>query len=419
MAPNSDATRASGTNHFVKPRYDGFCISNIPETAMALLGAHSNRPLKHESISEIEEEIQNVVLLLLDGLGSHLVNSAREKFGLPSLDHICSSTNAIHFDITSVFPSTTASAMSSLHTGLTPQEHGVIGYTMYLQELGTIGQMLRFVPAQGGRSLFDIGLNEEHFLGGRSIHERLKSEGIGSTVYVPRHIIDSGLSIVTHRGAFVEPQNSAADMLVRLRKNLERKHRDEKSFHFAYHPSPDTLAHARGPYSEEYAAELESIFRLVEVQLFRKLDRRVAKKTTLIVSGDHGAVHVEKSNIIDVAKHPRLLKMLKLPPTGDSRAAILHIREGEEDNIRKYFDLNFSDLFEIRRSADLLDDGYFGLGSLKSETRDRIGDLVALPLSRNAIDNSTLDPNHGSIPGRHGGPSAEEMMVPCVIARTG
>ncbi|MGI0091578.1 MAG: alkaline phosphatase family protein, partial [Nitrososphaerales archaeon] len=312
-----------------------------------------------------------------------------------------------------------ASAMLSLHTGLTPQEHGVIGYTMYLRELGTIGQMLRFVPIQGGRSLFDIGLNEENFLRQKTIHERLGDEGIGSTVYSPRHIIDSGLSVVTCRGAFVEPQNSAADMLVRLRKNLEKKSASEKSFHFAYHPSPDTLAHAHGPYSEEYAVEIESIFQLVEAQLFRKLDRNVAKNTILIISGDHGAVHVEKKNVIDVAKHPRLLDMLKVPPTGDSRASILHTKGGEEDNIRKYFDQNFDRLFEIKRSQQLLAEGYFGLGEVKSEARDRIGDLVALPLSNNAIDNSTLDPGHGGVPGRHGGPSEEEMKVPCIIANVG
>ncbi len=91
--------------------------------------------------------------------------------------------------------------MSSLHTGLTPQEHGVIGYTMYLRELGLIGQMLRFTPMLGGRSLFDTGLDRQNFLGGETIHERLGNEGLDSIVYVPRYIMDSGLSQVTYRGA--------------------------------------------------------------------------------------------------------------------------------------------------------------------------------------------------------------------------
>ena len=111
--------------------------------------------------------------------------------------------------------------------------------------------------------------------------------------------------------------------------------------------------------------------------------------------------------------------MLKLPPTGDSRAAILHIEDGEEEHIREYFDQNFKGLFDIRTSKRMLDEGYFGLGKVKPETNDRIGDLVAIPKSYNAIDNSIVDPNHGGVPGRHGGLSEEEMKVPCVITRVG
>ncbi len=157
----------------------------------------------------------------------------------------------------------------------------------------------------------------------------------------------------------------------------------------------------------------------MESELFRKLDRNVAKDTVLVISGDHGAVHVNREGIIDLSNHPELLHSLKLPPTGDSRAAILHIKGGEEDRIRKYFDQKFKDLFEIKTSKWLLDQGYFGLGRVKPATYDRIGDLVALPRSYNAIDNSIIDPNHSSIPGRHGGLSEEEMKVPCVITRLG
>jgi hypothetical protein len=412
MPRNKDVQSVSDMASLVKPQYDSNSIANIPETVAQILGAKSSRPLKDERISDFKDA-KHVVLLLLDGLGSKLVESANMNYGLPSYDNICKASAQI--DVTSVFPSTTASAMSSLHTGLTPQEHGVIGYTMYLRELGLVGQMLRFTPMLGGRSLFDTGIDRQTFLGGETIHERLGNEGLDSTVYVPRYIMDSGLSQVTYRGAFVEPQNSAADMLVRLRKNLEKG--KGKSFHFAYHPSPDTLAHAHGPYSEEYAVELESIFRIVESELFRKLDRNVARDTILIISGDHGAVHVNRDDIVDLSDHPELLRSLKLPPTGDSRAAILHIKEGEEDRIRKYFDQKFEDQFEIKTSKWLLDQGYFGLGAVKPATYDRIGDLVALPKSHNAIDNSIIDPNHGSIPGRHGGLSEEEMKVPCVITR--
>lgn len=396
---------------FVKPRYDGHSIVNIPETAAKILGAHSNNALKHPGVEEFDSK--HVVLLVLDGLGTKLVDYAKKSYGIPSYDIV--SKKSLQFNITSVFPSTTATAMSSLNSGLTPQEHGIIGYTMYLRELGLIGQMLRFSPLLGGRPLFDAGLDRASFLGGPTIHERLDAVGVNSTVYLPHYIMDSGLSQITCRGAYVEPQNSLADMIVRVRKNLEQG--NGESFHFAYHPSPDTLVHARGPYAEEYAVELESIFATVASQLFQKLERKVARNTLLIITGDHGAVNIEKEGIIDLSNHPKLLEMLKLPPTGDSRASIMHAREGKARKIKEYFDQNFKNLFEVRSSKWFLENGYFGLGKVRPETIDRIGDVIAVPRGLNVLDNSVADPRRNMIPGRHGGLSENEMSVPCIMAK--
>jgi predicted AlkP superfamily pyrophosphatase or phosphodiesterase len=397
---------------FQKPRYDGHCISNIPETVASILGSKSGITINEDSLKPYSSA-ENIVLLLLDGFGTNQLKFARDNLGLESYNRIFS--HAARIPITSVFPSTTSSAMSSLHTGLTPQEHGVIGYTMFLSELGTIGQMLRFVPVQGGRSLFESGLDSRSFINSPTIHERLTADGISSTVYVPRHIIDSGLSKITYRGAEIEPHYSVADMLIRTRKNLEAK--KGNSFHFVYHPSPDTISHARGPYSEEFGSELASIFNLLEDQLFSKLDKGVARKTTLLVSGDHGAVRVDPTSILDVAKHSELLSLFRLPPTGDSRASILNVKSGAQDKVRAFFEKNYGGQFEVRDSSQMLSEGYFGLGKIKEETKGRIGDLVVLPKFHNAIDNSRVDPRYEDVPGRHGGLSEEEMQVPLIVTK--
>ncbi|MDA4130552.1 MAG: alkaline phosphatase family protein [Thaumarchaeota archaeon] len=397
---------------FLKPRYDGYSISNVPDTVASLLGSASKRSIKDERLSEFRAA-DNVVLLLLDGFGSKLVEHARNNFGIPSFDLLFA--KALQLPITSVFPSTTSSAMSSLHTGLTPQEHGVIGYTMFLREIGTIAQMLRFVPILGGRSMFDLGFDARDFLSGPTIHERLNSDGLSSTVYVPRYIVDSGLSRITYRGAIIEPDNSVADMLVRTRRNLEQGRAN--SFHFLYHPSPDTIAHARGPHSEEFAVELDSIFALVRQELFQKLDKNIAKRTVLLVTGDHGAVNVKNDEIMDIAAYQEFSSLLRLPPTGDSRATILHVKDDNQKKVAQFFDTNFSGLFEVRESQEMLNQGYFGIGEIMPETKHRIGDLIVLPRFHNAIDNSRIDPRHSEVPGRHGGLSEEEMQVPLIVTK--
>ncbi len=395
----------------LKPRYDDHSIANIPETVAKILNVRATRPINDEQLSKYSDS-ENVVLLLLDGFGSAQLKFARENHGIPSFDRLFS--KADHIPITSVFPSTTSSAMSSLHTGLTPQEHGVVGYTMFISQLGTISQMLRFTPISGGRSLFDLGLDPATFLDTRTIHERLEGGGSSSTVYVPNHIVDSGLSRITYRGAFVEPSFSFADMVIRARKNLEKI--KANSFHFVYYASPDTVSHARGPYTEEFGAELESLFGILDRQLFSKLDRQIGKKTTLFVSGDHGAVRVKKESVLDVAQYPELLSLFRLPPTGDSRASILNLKPGTMDRVLAFFEKNYPGQFDVRESSRMLSDGYFGLGRVKEETPSRIGDLVAVPRFDNAVDNSQLEFKRDEVPGRHGGLSEEEMQVP-LIAR--
>jgi hypothetical protein len=406
----------SSSPDFLKPEYNGHSIVNIPGSVLSLLGGKSGRTIKDDQMSAFRESFENVVLILLDGLGSYQLSFARERLEVPSCEKILQ--GAVQFSITSVFPSTTSTAMCSLHSGMTPEEHGVIGYTMFFPRLGMIAQMLRFSPIQGGgKSLFEYGIDPETFLGGPTVHERLREEGMSSTVYVPKHIIDSGLSRVTYRGASVVSQNSFADMIIKLRKNIERGGRTP-SFHFAYHPSLDTIAHGLGTNSEEYAAELESIFHSVDLQLFQKLERTIQKKTVLIFSGDHGAVTVSNNEILDVTRHPELVNSLRLPPTGDSRASILYSKNGRsEERIRRFFEERFPGKFELMESAEMMRNGYFGLGYPRQDFQDRIGDLVALSKVDNAIDNSLLEPRHEELPGRHGGLSREEMSVPFVISR--
>lgn len=399
---------------FLKPSYDGHCIANIPETVAKLLGVRATRPISDERVSQFSE-CENVVLLLLDGFGSAQFKFAREKYGVPSFDRLFS--GADYIPITSVFPSTTSSAMSSLHTGLTPQEHGVLGYTMFISQLGTISQMLRFAPVLGGRSLFDMGLDPKAFLDVKTIHERLGEEGVSSLVYVPNHIVDSGLSRITYRGANVEPGFSFADTIIRTRKNLEEI--KANSFHFVYYASPDTVSHARGPYTEEFGAELESLFSVLDRQLFSKLDKQIAKKTTIFLTGDHGAVRVKRDSLLNVADYPELLSFFRLPPTGDSRSSILNVKPGAQDKVTTFFENNFPGAFEIKESARMLSEGYFGSGRVKEETPGRIGDLVALARYDNAIDNSQLESRRDEIPGRHGGLSEEEMRVPLIASKLG
>lgn len=405
-----DVLASSKIKGLVTPLYDGQCISNLPATFAKLLGSDSKQAIASKEFFEFADEktIENVVFVLLDGFGYRLIESARQRSRFPSYEKVMQ--GGISIPLTSVFPSTTSTATTTLHTGLTPQEHGVIGYTMYMRELGTIVEMLSFEPVFGRRNLFELGLDPGKFIGSKTMHEKFASEGIGSTLYINKYILGSGLSQITNRGAELVPTLTAPDMLTNLRKKLQS---GSSRFHFCYHASPDTIAHARGPFSEEYSAEIESVFSSIKTELFEKLDRSIAKKTLLVISADHGLSHIDATGIIDISKHAALLDMLKVPPTGDSRCLIMHAKsEDYIERISSYFEQNFPGSFLMLESKAALKEGLFGRGEIRQEMKDRIGDLIMVPRGLRAIDNSILQPRKDHVPGRHGGLSENEMLVP-------
>ncbi len=404
----------SKLNGFAHPSYDGRSICNIPDTVAKILNLRAERPLNNPLVYEMKENVSNVVFVLIDGLGYDSIKNALANHGL--LSFVGLEKKSLYFPITSVFPSTTSTATTSIHTGLTPQEHGIIGYSMYFKEFGTIADTLRFSPIVGGRrSLFELGLDAENFVGAKTIHEKFSSEGVISILYLNKWIVNSGLSKITGRGARVVPNVTAADMFARLRKNLEGHPR--RSFHLAYYASPDTVAHARGPFSPEYAAEVESLFHVLKSELFERTDPKVARETLVMISSDHGLCQINDSDIIDVIRHPGLLGLLKIPPCGDSRALFLHVKANMEGSVVDYFEKHFRGQFELIQSKKAVSDGLFGLGKIKEGLEDRIGDMIAVPKKMIAVENSLLDTRFESVPGRHGGLSRNEMIVPFIVCK--
>ena len=105
----------------LKPDYRGYCLSNVSSTVLSLLGVNPNRTtLPKDALGGTESEIENVVLMLFDGLGYRELLRQTERGFFGSL----AKEGSVR-PITTVFPSTTAAALTSVSTGLTPQEHGL------------------------------------------------------------------------------------------------------------------------------------------------------------------------------------------------------------------------------------------------------------------------------------------------------
>ena len=103
----------------VVPDYNRYCFANVPGTVGELLNVDVGRPLPPDVFRGIDTDVTHVVVVVLDSLGWHRWNrDAHDHRFLSQLNARGTVTL-----LTSVAPSSTAPAITSVHTGVPPAEH--------------------------------------------------------------------------------------------------------------------------------------------------------------------------------------------------------------------------------------------------------------------------------------------------------
>ncbi len=398
---------------FVRPRYDGFSIANIPGTVGKLLGAGGDNGLRIPELYSRLEEAENLVVVIMDGMGVALLRPFAGN-GRTFLGRFLEKASSN--SITSVFPSTTSTSIATLHTGLLPSQHGIIGYTMYLPELGTVLDMLNFSPIVGRRMPM---LERDEILKSRfareTVHQRMLDQDIGSYAYMPEGITGSGLSRLTLEGAGVFTYTAVSEMFVKIARNINAgKH----GLHYAYLSSPDSMAHWNGPHSAEFATEVEAIFYSMHIGLLQTLNGELAGKTGIIITADHGHIQADINREINLYRHRGLHEHFLRPPTGDAQAASLHLIDGREASLADRIAEMSSAHLRVETTERLVSQGYFGPG-LSSQRSISLGNLYILSDGEYTVeDNLLLLAHAGSdrkwMMGRHGGLTRDEMIVPFI-----
>lgn len=394
----------------VKPMYGKASISDAPSIISRTLGLKitgNKSPIAGKDFPHVDR----LIFFFLDGFGTSTVRWALEKFNLP---HTQEFIDKADLDvITSTFPSTTSTATISCHSGLTPGEHGVIGYTQYLSSIGTVCNMINMSPlGLKGRSISDHVLNSTPDLIGNTIHSSLTKDGVKSFYYSPRAISKSGLTKITTGSAIIRPYLSHSHLFTLLKSDLERER--GQSLHFCYIPTVDTISHKVGPYTEETANEIESIFHMI-LEFSKNLN---TANTGILISADHGHTVVPRENIRDIAGDTKLRNNMICPAVGDLRAPFLHLRKDTMGESVEHILENF-DGFAPINFKDAVKKGLIGPCDLRKLRFGSGEDIVIMPPDGTAIFDSTLstlDPDSSEIDmiGMHGGLSREEMEIPLI-----
>ncbi|MDO8391882.1 MAG: alkaline phosphatase family protein [Actinomycetota bacterium] len=360
----------------IVPQYAGANVRGIVPALLAPRGA--TRPAW---IPAAAASAHQVVLLVLDGLGWEQLNDRAEL--APTL---CGLSGG---PITTVAPSTTGTALTSITTGLTPGEHGIVGYRMEIA--GEVLNVLRWHTSAGdARRRIEPATTQpfEPFLGER-VPMVSKAE-LESSAFTAAHL----------RGGLPRGYRTTSGLAVVVGELLRARER----FVYAYYDGIDKVAHERG-FGPFYDAELRTVDRIV-ADVIAELPPGAA----LLVTADHGQVHVGDRIVhphSDVLRHVRA-------QSGEGRFRWLHAKPGAAADLLAAATEHHSDTSWVHSRAQLIEQGWFG-PVVSPPVAARYGDVALVPhapISFHDPDDSGPFP----LVCRHGSLTSAEMLVPLLAA---
>jgi len=398
----------------VLPSYDGAGIANLPLSVLQAFGGRldGHHPLSPQALDpSFFDGVRTVVLILVDGLGYPLFQRAVAAHPDMALARLAREQHLAR--LTSVLPSTTTTALATLSTGLTPQEHGLVGYKLYLREVDEIANMIRFSPVNRLAPYPRKRLNPQAFFDHETIYQKLEERGVTSRVIIKHLYAHSPLSRMFYRGAEIVSHAGTHDAFVMLRRALEQRG-TTPSFIFFYWDPIDSVSHNSGPASDEVAAEIAGLDFALRTLVLDHISK--ANDVALLITADHGHIHTVPERRLTFNSLPPLMDMLVRPPSGDSRLPYVQAKEGALERACGALRAHFGEVVDPVPVQDALARGWFGHGPCHPESLSRIGNLVLAVANGYKLSYRYSEEEFESI-GVHGGTDPEEMWVPLIAAR--
>ncbi|HUW03104.1 MAG TPA: alkaline phosphatase family protein [Acidimicrobiales bacterium] len=360
----------------ILPDYGDACVSRVVASCLdpdGGAGAWLPDPLRGA---------EQVVLLVLDGLGWEQL-TARSSIA-PTL---CAMEGG---SITTVAPSTTSTALTSISTGTPPGQHGVIGYRIAVDH--EVLNVLRWsTPAGDAR---------KHILP-ESIQREPPFAGERPPVVTRAEFRGSGFTIAHLDGVRFTGYRTLGTLVAETQRHVDAG----EPFVYVYYDGIDKVAHEYG-FGPVYDAELRSVDRLVGDLL-----EVIGPQATLVVTADHGQV-VVGDHVIEL-DHDVLANVAY--QSGEGRFRWLHARSGRASALLSEAVSRYSDDAWVVSAEQIIEEGWFG-PRVSDASAARLGDVALV--ARTAV--AFHDPDDSGpyqLIARHGSLTAAEMYVPLLASR--
>jgi hypothetical protein len=384
----------------IRPDYEGGSIVNLMRSLGDACGAPT--PLPYAPLRDLKVSplgtARNIVLLVVDGLGYDYLQ--RKGRGGALHGHL-------HSRLTSVFPSTTASAVTSYLSGLAPQQHALTGWHMYFSELDAIAAVLPLRPRGAGEFDSPPGTLSRRLFGHAPFADRIRRR---TTFVSPQAIANSEFNLYHSGRATVRGYKTLAELFGEIGAAIREA--VEPAYVYAYYPELDTLAHMHGADSDKLAAQFAALD-----EAFGAFLAAIAGSDTIVLAcADHGFIDSPPERQIDLAQHPDLAATLVRPLCGERRVVYCYVKPEQESRFEAYVREVLGGYMDLFTGRELIGKGWYGPGTADPRLASRVGDYVLVMRENWTMMDWVEGEKRYRQLGVHAGVSAEEMHVPLVIA---
>lgn len=369
------------TSPLLAPAYGERSLSDVVPGVAVALGAE--RPGESGLVLP---DAAGYVIFLVDGMGEMLLR--RHARLAPFLSSLAGSHG------TAGVPSTTATSLTSLGTGLVPGRHGLVGYTARIPGSDRLINHLSW----------DNGVDPVAWQPHQTAFGRLVAAGVQVTVVNRREFEGSGLTVAGQRGAAFVGANKVGERIAGVVEASGRS----PSLTYVYDGDLDWIGHRHGVDSPQWRQQLAAVDRMAE-----QMRDALPATVRMLVVADHGMVDSPPQRRIELDDEPALRDGIALLG-GEARFRHLYCRAGAAGDVQAAWRERLGDRASVLTRDEVVEAGW--LGAVEEQVLPRLGDVMVACHDDTAIVSTRDFPLENQLVGLHGSLTEDEMRIPLLLA---
>ncbi|MGH8961374.1 MAG: alkaline phosphatase family protein [Jatrophihabitantaceae bacterium] len=339
-------------------------------------------------------DVRRVAVLLVDGLGYHLLPAAAEHG--PMLADALAGRAGTLTELACAFPSTTPTSLVTLGTGTLPGEHGILGFTLNVPGTERVLTHITWQDDPPPREWQPVP----------TLLQRAATAGVRTRVVSRPEFAGSGLSTAAYGDTSYVGAARSDELAALLLTELAAG----PGLVYGYHPTLDTVSHLHGIASPQWARAAASVDRLIT-----RILAGLPDDAALVVTADHGALDVPPSARLDIADDPRLSAGVRIV-AGEPRVRYLHTLDGATEDVIAAWRGVLGDRAQVLGRDEAVASGLFG--PVPSAHLARIGDVVVICAGDTVVLATGREPDTvAKLVAYHGSNTAVETAIPLLTFR--